>query len=64
MSNFILEIFTVEFLSNIKVVEFEFKFEPGDFERNYKDFQWGENESQSIPLNSQAICWYGSRIEQ
>ena len=34
------------------------------YKLNYKDFQRGESQSQSIPLNSQASCWYGSRIEQ
>jgi len=32
MTNFITKIFTLEFLSNSKVVELEFEFEPGDLD--------------------------------
>jgi hypothetical protein len=32
ISNFIIKIFIVEFLSNFKVVELEFEFEPGDLD--------------------------------
>lgn len=61
MPNFITKIFTVEFLSNFKVVELEFEFEPGEIgpKQELKPDKWLNNLFMvTSQVNQYLVCIY------